>query len=302
MDSDLNEEFRQLIERFEEAPESRLFAPVADMYRKRGEVDRAVEICNSGLELYPDYISARVILGKCFYDKGGSERAKTEFERVLDLDSENMVALKFLGDIFLAEDKRDKAVDYYRQLLEIDPTNDRIRELYEELTEEFEPPEIDLEKGDNVENLTDESEPATMTLAGIYASQGYYERAAGIYRSILADQPDNREARKMLESIEDRVDETDREREKAFDDEVMTISLDDVSEDIVENTSGTGGSETGRDEEQEAKQEQKQEEADEPARREVEEEKSSEAEEDSEGMDNFLGWVRKVKGDSEEDQ
>lgn len=305
MDSDLNEEFRQLLERYESSPDSRLFAPVADMYRKRGEVEKAIEICNQGLEVYPDYVSARVILGKCFYDMGASERAKTEFDKVLDLDSENMVALKFLGDISLAENKTGRAADYYQKLLEIDPTNDRVRELYEELTSEFEPAEIDLEKGDQVESLVDETEPATMTLAGIYASQGYYDRASRIYRSILADNPDNQEARKMLEKIEDKVSDSDIEREKAFDedDEVMTISLDDVSEEIVENTSGTGLSDSEEPGEEESAPDLEEEEREKAGSAEEVEEQQPEEDlsEDQEGMENFLGWVRKVKGDSEED-
>ena len=306
MDSELNEEFRQLLERYKNSPDSRLFAPVADMYRKRGEVGKAIETCNQGLEVYPDYVSARVILGKCFYDKGASERAKTEFEKVLDLDSENMVALKFLGDISLAENKTGRAADYYQRLLEIDPTNERIRNIYEELTAEFEPAEIDLEKGDQVESMLDETEPATMTLAGIYASQGYYERAARIYRSILEENPDNAEAAKMLEKIQDKVSDTDTEREKAFDDdnEVMTISLDDVSDEIMENTSGSGLPDSGQEREEEFREEREEERREEsqPVEEVEEQETGEDLSEDAEGMENFLGWVRKVKNDSEEDK
>lgn len=304
MDSDLNEEFKQLLQRYESAPDSRLFAPVADMYRKRGELDRAIEICNSGLEQHTDYVSGRVILGKCFYDRGASERAKTEFEKVLELDSENMVALKFLGDIYLAEDKKEKAADYYKELLEIDPTNDRIRSLYEDLTEEFDAPEIDLEEDERVENAVDDTEPATMTLAGIYASQGYYDRAVGIYRGILEDQPDNEEARKMLEQVESKVSETDVEREKAFDEEIMTISLDDVSDDIVENTSGRGESDSDQRVEEEHTEDEPEGKKAEPEREE-EDETAGQREDKApgpEGMDDFLGWVRKVKGKSDEEQ
>ncbi|MFO7914890.1 MAG: tetratricopeptide repeat protein [Candidatus Krumholzibacteriales bacterium] len=306
MDSELNEEFKQLLERYESSPDSRLFAPVADMYRKRGELEEAIETCNQGLEIYPDYVSARVILGKCFYDKGASERAKTEFEKVLDLDPENMVALKFLGDISLAENKTGRATDYYRKLLEIDPTNDRIREVYEELNSEFEPTEIDLEKGDQVKSVVDETEPATMTLAGIYASQGYYGRAARIYRSILADNPGNEDVRKMLEKIQDKVSETDSERENAFDDddEVMTISLDDVSDEIVENTSGTGVSDSEREREEKFEQgtEEERREKPEPDEEAEQQEAEEDLSENAESMENFLGWVRKVKEDCDEDK
>ena len=100
MNVDLNAEIKHLQERYDKAPESRIFAPLADACRKNGDVDRAIELCEAGLERYPDYASAHVILGKCFYDKGATERSRAEFERVIEIDPENTVAEKndqFLG-------------------------------------------------------------------------------------------------------------------------------------------------------------------------------------------------------------
>ena len=237
-----SEETGQLEERFERAPSSRLFAPLADAYRKEGAIERAIELCEQGLERYPDYASAHVILGKCFYDKGATERAKAEFERVVEIDPENMVALRFLGNILLAEGDRDGAASFFRTLLSIDPTNGEAASALGELENEFRVREIDL--GSNADGSEGERsrDLATMTLAGIYASQGYYNKALGIYRDVLKREPDNAEARSMLERLGQLVDGDDRERDLAFDEDVLTISVDDVGEELAVHTAGPGGS------------------------------------------------------------
>ncbi|HSG27366.1 MAG TPA: tetratricopeptide repeat protein, partial [Candidatus Krumholzibacterium sp.] len=194
MHEDLSAEIRHLSERLNEAPDSRLFAPLADAYRKSGQVDRAIELCEEGLGKFPDYASAHVILGKCFYDKGATERSKAEFDRVLELDSENMVALKFLGDIMQAENRYDEARKYFDRLLAIDPMNEEVLRLLKEMEKDFHARDIDLEDEGSVRKVQQPREMATMTLAGIYASQGYYAKALKMYRDILAVEPDNKDA------------------------------------------------------------------------------------------------------------
>lgn len=240
MTDEISAEIRYLKAKFDQAPDSRLFAPLADAYRKNGQVDRAIELCEAGLIRYPDYASAHVILGKCFYDKGATERSRAEFERVIELDAENMVALKFMGDILLAEGKRDDAVSYLRRLLAIDPTNEEVAAMLGGLEEEFQIKEIDLEEAKRAAAEERNDEVATMTLAGIYAAQGYYSKALKIYGEILDAQPHNVEAKRMVEKIEKMMETSDREREETFDEDVMTISIEDVSDELAASTAGPG--------------------------------------------------------------
>lgn len=250
MSGEYREDIKHLLKRYEQAPESRLFAPLADAYRKQGEIDKAIELCEKGLERHPSYASAHVILGKCFYDKGATERARSEFLRVIELDPENMVALKFLGDIFLAEGDGDGAARFYRQLITIDPTNEDVAAALKELEENFQVRQIDLSNDRKVTRVDSPRELATMTLAGIYAAQGYYNKALKIYQDIVRDEPDNREAAEMVGKLEALMNASEEERKGAFDDGVLTISLDDVSEEIAASTAGAGGidAELGGDE------------------------------------------------------
>jgi tetratricopeptide (TPR) repeat protein len=328
MNEELNTEIRLLQERYEKAPDSRIFAPLADAFRKNGEVDRAIELCEKGLEGYPDYASAHVILGKCFYDKGATERSRAEFERVVEIDPENMVALKFMGDILMSEGDRDEAISHYRRILSIDPTNEEVSGKLEGLENEFREKEIDLGKEETVTKAGQPSELATMTLAGIYAAQGYYNKALKIYREILDAEPDNSEAAEMIGKIEGMMAESDKEAEETFDDEVMSISLDDISDDMADNTSGpgTGPEEDGKEEEEEEEAEEEEErplpegsvlgdeDELEAVARELEEADRAGADDKEpddggpkegaarEGMDNFRQWLQRMQDDPGDDK
>lgn len=236
----MSDELHNLIERYNRARDSRLFAPLADAYRKSGDVDKAIEILDRGLEKMPHYASAHVILGKCYYDKGATERSKAEFRRVLELDGENLVALKFMGDILLAEDKRAEAAEFYRRILSIDATNTEVARALKEMEASFVVKEIDLA---DAKAMRDERprELATMTLAGIYAAQGYYNKALRIYHDVLDREPGNMEAKEMVAKLETLMNATEVERDKAFREDVLTISLSDISEGLVSSTAGHGG-------------------------------------------------------------
>ena len=120
-------EIEKLQRQFEENPR-RFAAPFADALRKSDEVERALEVIRVGLELNPDYIPGSVILGRCHLDLGNDEGAEAAFSRVLDLDNENVIALKSLADIMERQGRRDEAVSFLTYLLDVDRSNDEARE------------------------------------------------------------------------------------------------------------------------------------------------------------------------------
>ena len=116
-------EIEKLERRWAENPKGRNFAPLADAYRKAGELDRAIELCQNGLALHPDYISAHIVYGRCLIDMKNDTGAKEVFQKVLALDPENIIALKILGDIAERNSRFDEAVDWLGRLLNADPMN-----------------------------------------------------------------------------------------------------------------------------------------------------------------------------------
>jgi tetratricopeptide (TPR) repeat protein len=116
-------EIEKLEKRWAENPKGRNFAPLADAYRKAGELDRAIELCTAGLERHPDYVSAHIVFGRCLIDQKNDAGASGVFRKVLALDPENVLALKILAEIAERGGRYDEAAEWLGRLLSADPMN-----------------------------------------------------------------------------------------------------------------------------------------------------------------------------------
>jgi hypothetical protein len=121
-------EIEKLERRYAENPQGLTFAPLAEVHRKNGEVQRALDLLGPGLALHPDYIPASIVLGRCHVDLGDVHAAERAFLHVLALDSENVIALKALADINERLLKFDEAERWLQTLLAVDRSNDEARE------------------------------------------------------------------------------------------------------------------------------------------------------------------------------
>src|SRR3954470_18432334 len=89
------EELKKL---FDENPR-RYFAPLANEYRKAGDVAEAIRICRAHLPQHPGHMSGHIVYGQALYEAGEFAEARQVFEAALALDPENLIALRHLGDI-----------------------------------------------------------------------------------------------------------------------------------------------------------------------------------------------------------
>jgi tetratricopeptide (TPR) repeat protein len=131
----INPELEALFRKYESAPDSYVFAPLADAYRKAGMHDEAVAICRKGVSRHPDYPSGHVVQGKCYFDIGDLDLAEEAFKSVLNLDASNLVALKFLGMIQVGRGDLVGASEFFHNILVLDPANREIRGMLEDLRE-----------------------------------------------------------------------------------------------------------------------------------------------------------------------
>lgn len=126
-----------------ENPEGLTFAPLANAYRNSGQPERAIEILTLGLEHHPQHAPARIVLGRCHVDLGDDAAAEVAFTKVLELDQENVVALKALADITERSGRYDESIRWLDYLLEVDRNNEEARDQLARVTEaaEAQPPE-----------------------------------------------------------------------------------------------------------------------------------------------------------------
>lgn len=206
-DSDLDD----LFEKYRRSPDSYVFVPLADAVRKMGRQSEALEICEKGLAQHPGYASGHVVKGKCLYDLGRDREAIEAFDAVLRMDENNLVALKYLGMIEARAGRFDTARSLFNHILRLDPENREIKRVLSEVIEKAEGSSPRSAQEDTGARPT-EGEPAgsepetseelaTITLADIFLSQGYEEKALRIYQELLARQPDNDVVKQKLAAL-----------------------------------------------------------------------------------------------------
>jgi hypothetical protein len=123
-----NSEIDKLERRWKENPKGTVFAPYAEVLRKHGDYPMAKDVLRQGLELHPDHIPGNIVLGRCCLDLGEEGPAEAAFTHVLDLDSENVIALKALAEITERQGRLMEAESWLARLMMVDPSNDEARD------------------------------------------------------------------------------------------------------------------------------------------------------------------------------
>ncbi len=124
--------FDELKKKFDENPR-RYFAPLANEFRKTGDAEQAVMICEEFLPQQPGHMSGHIVYGQALFDLGRLDEARTVFETALTLDPENLIALRHLGDIARAHGDPESARHWYQRVLDADPRNEEVQALIGEL-------------------------------------------------------------------------------------------------------------------------------------------------------------------------
>ena len=94
----MNEFIDDLQSQLEDDPSSRIFYKLGELFRREGRAGKAAEVLRQGLEHHPRYVAAWVALGRAQVAMGDHEAAEASFARAQDLDPENPVAARLLGE------------------------------------------------------------------------------------------------------------------------------------------------------------------------------------------------------------
>jgi tetratricopeptide (TPR) repeat protein len=129
----LQAEIEKYEQKHAENPDGRNFVPLANAYRKAGELQLAERLLRTGLVRYPDYLSAHIVLGRTLADRGAGAEAAAEFRQVLAIDPQNLIALRTLGDLAVEAGRADEAEYWYRELLAVDPMNEEAQRALVEI-------------------------------------------------------------------------------------------------------------------------------------------------------------------------
>jgi tetratricopeptide (TPR) repeat protein len=109
----------ELRRRVQADPASIAFAQLAEECRRAGANDEAVGICRAGLAYHPDYLSARITLGRALVELGRLDEAHTELMLVLAAAPENLPAIRAIAELHQQRGEMTDALGYYKRALEL---------------------------------------------------------------------------------------------------------------------------------------------------------------------------------------
>jgi predicted Zn-dependent protease len=109
------------LKKFQEDPTSRVFAPLAEAYRKAGLIDEAIEIAREGLRVHPNFIGGRVALARALFEKREYAAVVDELSIVVREVPDNIVAQKLLAESSLMLGRVTEALSAYKMLLYFSP-------------------------------------------------------------------------------------------------------------------------------------------------------------------------------------
>lgn len=132
-------EIARLTGRISQDPKSKLFVPLAEEYKKAGDIEMGISVLLEGLKNNPDYVPARSSLGKLYLAKGDIAAAQKEFEEVVKTSPDNLMAQKKLGDISVFLKRPQDALPHYKTALSLNPNDEELTSLV-----------LDLEAGRDV--------------------------------------------------------------------------------------------------------------------------------------------------------
>src|SRR5688572_19842135 len=128
----MNARLEELRSKFQENPR-RYFAPFANELRKSGDLTQAISVCRTHLASQPGHVSGHIVLGQALYEAAQSDEARGIFTAALELDPENLIALRSLGEIAQVNGEFAAARQWYERLLDADPRNTEVSQLLRDI-------------------------------------------------------------------------------------------------------------------------------------------------------------------------
>jgi tetratricopeptide (TPR) repeat protein len=119
-------EIVKLTERVSKDPKSKLFVPLAEEYKKAGDLEMAVYVLAEGLKNNPGYVTARSILGRLLLEQGDLAGSQKELEEVVKVIPDNLLAQRKLGDICILRNNPKDALKYYKSVLSLNPRDNEV--------------------------------------------------------------------------------------------------------------------------------------------------------------------------------
>ena len=134
-------------------PGSKAFIPLAEEYGKAAMWDEAAAVLEDGLKIYPNFITAMVILGRVYDQLNQPGKAVAILEEAVKLSSENLRAHRILAKIYAAQGQKDLSLQSCHVILAANPQDQEALSIRAMLGASLPHADADRERSDSQQVL-----------------------------------------------------------------------------------------------------------------------------------------------------
>lgn len=181
------------LRKYQEDPTSRVFAPLAEAYRKAGLIEEAIDIAREGLRFHPNFVGGRVALARALFDKKQYPEVVEELSPIVQDIPDNLIAQRLLAESCLMLGRVAESLSAYKMLLYFAPQDMETAKIVQELEAQA------YEKG----TLVLRSDPTPLPQFDVRPAQ-----------SAISDDPDAKIAKKIkkIEKLQRMLQKIERYR------------------------------------------------------------------------------------------
>ena len=122
---------------YKKNPRSRVFAPLAESFRKLGMLEDAYKILKEGIRHHPNYILGYIVLAHCYYDEQKYELTYNTLRPIIAQNADNISLQKIFAQACIHLGHLEEALDTFKYLLFMNPKEkyfaDQVKKLEDDL-------------------------------------------------------------------------------------------------------------------------------------------------------------------------
>lgn len=133
--------FSPLLKKYEKIlqrnPQSRVFAPLAEIYRKYAMIDKAMTILKEGIRYNPTYTLGYLGLAQCYYDQGQYRNCHATLRPLVGNNRDNFTLQRLFAKVCEELDLLEEALSTYKHLLYLNPKQQEVGKIVSVLEEKI---------------------------------------------------------------------------------------------------------------------------------------------------------------------
>lgn len=102
-------------------PRSRVFAPLAESFRKLGMLDDSFKILKEGIRNHPNYVLGYIVLANCYYDQEKYDLTYNTLRPIINQNADNISLQKVFAQACIHLGHLEEALDTFKYLLFMNP-------------------------------------------------------------------------------------------------------------------------------------------------------------------------------------